>query len=237
MLVNIACVDGDGALAFTDDFLQLLVLLGQSLDVPIDHSESIFEVVDLIVEHFVMGVNRNLGINKRVHTSCHIVEVLGVQLFKLLHEDLRRRGRLTPHVLLLILRLLLLHLLLIALSDLLVAPGALIHGLLLCHTRRIWWLHQERGASLSNGLDQRIVSSPLLNRAGFEHHSLLVNVWQLHQSTLLHLHIKVDPWRRQWIVLRQNNLQWVSRRGGTLENQIVALRFSREIYRQKKKTM
>ena len=38
MLVNIACVNGDGALAFTDDFLQLLVLLGQSLDVPIDHS-------------------------------------------------------------------------------------------------------------------------------------------------------------------------------------------------------
>ena len=82
-----------------------------------------------------MGVNRNLGINKRVHTSRHIVEVLCVQLFKLLHENLGRRGRLTSHVLLLVLWLLLLHLLLIALSDLLVSPSALVHWLLLCHTR------------------------------------------------------------------------------------------------------
>ena len=88
MLVDIASVDGDGALAFTDNFLQLLVLLGQPLDVPIDHSQAIFEVVDLIVKHLVMGVHRDLGIDERVHTGCHIVEVLGVQLFELLHEDL-----------------------------------------------------------------------------------------------------------------------------------------------------
>ena len=89
MIIDIVYINLDCILALIDNFLQLLVLLGQSLDISINRSEAILEIVDLVVQYFVVSVHSYLAINQSVHTLCYIHKVLGVQLLKLLHEDLR----------------------------------------------------------------------------------------------------------------------------------------------------
>ena len=89
MIIDIVYINLDCILALIDYFLQLLVLLGQSLDISINRSEAILEIVDLVVQYFVVSVHSHLAINQSVHTLCYIHKVLGVQLLKLLHEYLR----------------------------------------------------------------------------------------------------------------------------------------------------
>ena len=180
MFVDIAYINLGCILALIDYFLQLLVLLGQSLDISINRSEAILEIVDLVVEYFVVSVHSHLAIDQGVHTLCYIHKVLGVQLFKLLHEDLRcscaSRAFHAAHVLKI---LLLLELLLrVLLSDLLVSPSAsLTHGLLLRHSWSLRRLHDKCCASVSNCLNERVISPPLLHRTSLKVHSLLIHVW------------------------------------------------------------
>ena len=131
-----------------------------------------------IIKDFVMSMNGHLAVNKGIRTFCHFHKVLGVQLFKLLHQDLGRGSSTASHGALKILLLLeLLLLLWIILSNLLVAPGSLAHGLLLSHSRLLWWLHEQRRASVSDRLNKRVVSPPLLDRPGLKMHRLLIHVW------------------------------------------------------------
>lgn len=167
MIVDIAYIDLSRILALIDYFLQLLVLLGQSLDISINGRETILEIVDLIVEDFVVSVHSHFAINQGVHTLCYIHKVLGVQLFELLHEDLRCScATSTFHATHVTKILLLLELLLrVLLSDLLVSPcPGLTHGLLLRHSWCLRWLHDKCCASVSDGLNERVVSPPLLHR-------------------------------------------------------------------------
>ena len=153
-----------------------------------------------------------------------------------MHENLRR-GCLSSHIghlllhLLLLLELLLL-LLWLALRDLLIAPSGLAHRLLLSHSWNLRWLHQQGRASVRDGLNERVVSTPLLDRACFDMHGLLIDIRQGHELALLHLHVEVDARWRHGVVLRQNDFKWVSRRRCPLKDQIVALGLPREIYRK-----
>jgi len=114
-------------------------------------------------------------------------------------------------LLVLLLLLLLLVLLALALCDLLVAPGALVHWLLLGQAGHLRRLHEQSGASVSNGLDQGEVSAPLFDTASLDVHGLLIHVVEGHELTLLHLHVKVNARRHHWEVLWQDNLQRVPR--------------------------
>ena len=63
VIINIALIDLGSILALIDYFLQLLVLLGQSLDISINRGETILKIVDLVVEDFVVSVHSNFAIN------------------------------------------------------------------------------------------------------------------------------------------------------------------------------
>ena len=132
VLFNIVYINLRRILAFIYDFLKLLVLLSQPHHIAINRCESVLEVIDLVVKNFIVSVDGHLTVNQGIHAISHLVEVLSVQLFKLLNQDLGC-GSAASHVhlllrlllLKLILRLLLLLLLLLLLvcsSDLLIAP-------------------------------------------------------------------------------------------------------------------
>ena len=63
MLIDIACINLNRILALTDDFLELFILLGQPLNIAINDGQTFFEVVDLVVEDFVMSVHCNLTVD------------------------------------------------------------------------------------------------------------------------------------------------------------------------------
>ena len=66
----------------------MLVLLLERLNVAVDVSEASFEVIDLIIKDFIVSMDSNFAVNKRVHCLGHLVEVLIVKLVKLLHQRL-----------------------------------------------------------------------------------------------------------------------------------------------------
>jgi len=117
--------------------------------------KALFEVIDLIVENFVVSMNSNFAVDKSVYSLRHFIKVLRVELFKVLHQNLRCRR--LPNKLFLITRLLLVLELLLSLSrhipthcsshapthdvrrllrlNLLLTPCGLSHRLLLDHLR------------------------------------------------------------------------------------------------------
>ena len=179
MIIDVARIDLNCILALIDYFLKMFILLVQSLDIAIDGRETILEVVDLVVKDLVMGMHGHLAVNQGIHALGHFHKVLGVQLFKLLHQDLWRGRHITSHALeiLLLLELLLLG---VRLSDLLVAPSSLSHWLLLSHSWNLRRLHEQCRASVCNRLNEREVSPPLLDRTGLKVHGLLIDVGQGH---------------------------------------------------------
>ena len=90
MIVDVAWIDLNCILALIDYFLKMFILLVQSLDIAIDGRETILEVIDLVVKDLVMGMHGHLAVNQGIHALGHVHKVLGVQLFKLLHQDLWR---------------------------------------------------------------------------------------------------------------------------------------------------
>lgn len=85
VLIYVVAIDMYRILTLIDNFLQAFVLLSQTLDIAIDGAETIFEVIDLVVENFVMSVNSDLAVNERIHTLGDLRIVFGVQFLELLH--------------------------------------------------------------------------------------------------------------------------------------------------------
>ena len=86
-----------------------------------------------------------------------------------------------------------------------VLADLILHG---CATR---WLHEKHGANLCDNLGKRCASAPASDRVSLELEVLFVNVVELHELVRLHLAIKVDAGRGDWIILRQDNLEWMTR--------------------------
>ena len=142
-------------------------------------------------------MNSNFAVDKSVDSICHFIKVLRVELFKVLHQNLRCRR--LPNELLLLVRLLLMLELLLSLSrhipthcsshapthhmrrllrlNLLLAPCGLSHRLLLDHLRiRSGGLHYKCSARVVERLDQGVVCPPLLDGCRLDLHSLLIDI-------------------------------------------------------------
>ena len=229
----------------------MLILLLQRLYVCVDHGlqnetklantlqknqvtyESLFVIVDLVIQNLVMCVHRNLAVNESIDCLLNLFKVLVIELVKLSLDTLRRwlarhASRHACHILWLL--------------SILIRLG---HGLRLLagisHVLRSPWLwtthaslsrglHQDGRARICDGLQQSVVATPLLDRIGLELHGLLIEVRQTLELILLHLHVEVDARGRHRIVHRKDHFQWVTRRCDSFEDQVWICPFSWETY-------
>jgi len=90
MLFDVVSVEDDGRLGLMYHFLKVLIFASQGVNVSIDGREPVFEVVDLVIEDLVVGVDGNLAVNEGIHGLRNFIEVFVVQVVHLLHECLRR---------------------------------------------------------------------------------------------------------------------------------------------------
>ena len=125
MLVDVVGIEGSGAARLIDNFLEVLVLAPEGVNIAIDGRQATLEVVDLVVKDLVVSMDGHLAVHQGIHGLGHLVEVTIVELVHLLDECL---GCACSHTciglrLLLAVHLLLLLVLLLT-SNLLVAPGA-----------------------------------------------------------------------------------------------------------------
>ena len=118
----------------------------KTVDVAINHSETLLEVIDLIVENLVMGMDGNLAINEGVHCFINLFEILSVQVLELTNQALLLTAKVLSKLLLreLLLLLRLSELWVLWLGNLLLTPGLL----LLLRRHSIGRLHEESGASV-----------------------------------------------------------------------------------------
>ena len=75
-------------------------------------------------------------------------------------------------------------------------------------------------------------ATPLLHCVTLNLHRLLVDISQRHELVLLHLHVKVDTRRRHRVVIWDDDLQRVTCRGLTFEDQVIRKGLIREIYNE-----
>lgn len=91
-------------------------------------------------------------------------------------------------------------------------------------------MHQERCACISDCLCQGEVGPPIFDGVTLDLHRLSVDIRQLHQLALLHLHIEVDSWSHLREVVRQDDLQRMPTGCYSLENQVVLHGLVWEVY-------
>ena len=75
-------------------------------------------------------------------------------------------------------------------------------------------------------------AAPLLHCVTLNLHRLLVDIRQCHELVLLHLHVEVDTRWRHRVVIWDDDLERVTGRGRTLEDQVIRKGLIREIYNE-----
>jgi len=209
MLVDVLGGETCRTLAFTQYLTHHLIVLLKSLDIGLDFSDTVFEIINLIIQNLVMFVNGNFSIYKCIDTGRHSSEVLFVQRVHLLHQHLGNSGSTTLVLvgvgllvtLSLLFELLLLHLLCSC-------PSALTH----CGSDLLLNWRRARLDQLLAGLDhvnQGIVRVPLLVIIRFHLHVLVVHVGDLLEHGRCELHVHVYLWWLLWIRRWNNDLHRV----------------------------
>ena len=222
--VDVVRADCRRRLRLINNFLQLLVFLIQGIDIAINDRESTLEVIDLVIEDLVVCMNGHLAVDQSIDSLGDLKVVLSVDLLYLLHEGLRRTGSL------LVVLLLLLGLMLLVLLGNLTTPSLCLLGCAShrCDRSPTRWLHQKSRARVRHRLHQSVIGAPVSHRLSFDLHVLLVDVRELHQGRLLHLHIEVDARRRHRVSGRQDDFERVAGGCRPLDDQVVRFRFIRE---------
>jgi len=236
MLGDIVSVNRCGRLRLLDHFSQLFILLLDRANIAVDVRKTIFEIVDLVIQNFIMSMNCNLAIDEGIYSFGNFIEVLIVQFIHLLNQCLRSaccHGWILCR--LLMLRLLLVHLLLLLLAhlillltgNLLISPCALVLWLLLLLLGGSGRSECNRCACFSHDLLKRIIRAPLLDQVSLNALALLIDVGEGVEDLDVHLHVEVNARGLHREVRRQDDLQGVLV-GLSLHHQVVGFRLARE---------
>lgn len=223
--------------------LNLGALSRESVTITVDVAEAQLEIIDLIIEDFVVSVDSRFDIYQVLASLVGLSEVLVVQLVELTDHHLRSHlvllavhlhRRLSLHLLRLLLlvasRLLLLLVATLVLR-LLAAPGLVgTRDLGTAGDGRV--LGNDRHECARQLSEVGLLVVPLL-QVGNRQHVLLAEVWQTLHDVHRELLVEVDLGRGARVVRRQDVLDWVLVavviHDGALNHQVIGCLSAREL--------